>query len=30
LLEIEELKQVMRNEEMQKTRFNLMGIPTKD
>jgi hypothetical protein len=30
MLEINELKQIMRSEEMQKTRFNLLGIPVKD
>ena len=30
LLEINELKQVMKNEEMQKTRLHLIGIPTND
>lgn len=30
LLEINEIKQIMRSDEMQKLRFNLLGIPTKD
>lgn len=30
IIEITELKQIMRSEEMQKLRFNLLGIPTKD
>ncbi len=30
LLDIYETKQIMRSEEMQKLRFNLLGIPTKD
>ena len=30
LLEINELKQIMKSDEMQKLRFNLLGIATKD
>ena len=30
LSEINTIKQVMKSEDMQKTRFNLLGIPTKD
>ena len=30
LLEINEVKQVMRSEEMQKLRYNLLGVVTND
>ena len=30
LLEINEIKQIMRSDEMQKLRYNLIGISTKD
>jgi Na+/H+ antiporter NhaB len=30
LLEINEVKQVMRSEEMQKLRYNLLGVATND